>query len=79
VERKLRQFQIDAFATRAFEGNPAAIVPLDRWLADATMQAIAAENSLSETAFFDRLFPTRSTSSIQKRVFVTTRVLSSAG
>src|SRR3990170_2466198 len=50
--RKLRQFQIDAFATRVFEGNPAAVVPLDRWLADATMQAIAVENNLSETAFF---------------------------
>jgi len=50
--KKLRQFQIDAFATRVFEGNPAAVVPLDRWLPDATMQAIAAENNLSETAFF---------------------------
>ncbi len=64
MEIKLRQFQIDAFATRVFEGNPAAVVPLDRWLADATLQAIAVENNLSETAFFDRLFPTRSTSSI---------------
>jgi PhzF family phenazine biosynthesis protein len=49
---KLRMFQIDAFASRAFTGNPAAVVPLDRWLPDATMQAIAAENNLSETAFF---------------------------
>ncbi len=52
MDKKLRQFQIDAFATRVFEGNPAAVVPLDRWLADAAMQAIAAENNLSETAFF---------------------------
>ena len=52
MNKKLRQFQIDAFATRVFEGNPAAVVPLNRWLADATMQAIAAENNLSETAFF---------------------------
>ncbi len=49
---KLRLYQIDAFASRAFTGNPAAVVPLDRWLPDATMQAIAAENNLSETAFF---------------------------
>ena len=49
---KLRLYQIDAFASRAFAGNPAAVVPLDRWLPDATMQAIAAENNLSETAFF---------------------------
>jgi PhzF family phenazine biosynthesis protein len=52
VDKKLRQFQIDAFATRVFAGNPAAVVPLDRWLADATLQAIAVENNLSETAFF---------------------------
>lgn len=49
---KLRMFQVDAFATRAFEGNPAAVCPLDEWLDDSTMQAIAAENNLSETAFF---------------------------
>ena len=49
---KLRLFQIDAFASRAFAGNPAAVVPLERWLDDATLQAIAAENNLSETAFF---------------------------
>lgn len=45
-------YQIDAFATRPFEGNPAAICPLERWLPDALMQSIAAENNLSETAFF---------------------------
>lgn len=49
---KLKQFQVDAFASRAFEGNPAAVCPLDAWLDDAVMQAIAAENNLSETAFF---------------------------
>ena len=49
---KLEIFQIDAFATRAFAGNPAAIVPLSTWLPDATMQAIAMENNLAETAFF---------------------------
>ncbi len=44
-------FQVDAFAAKAFEGNPAAVMPLGQWLPDATMQAIAAENNLSETAF----------------------------
>lgn len=47
-------FQIDAFASRAFVGNPAAVCPLEHWLDDTTMQAIAAENNLSETAFFVR-------------------------
>ncbi len=45
-------YQIDAFASRLFEGNPAAVCPLEDWLPDETMQAIAAENNLSETAFF---------------------------
>jgi len=44
-------FQVDAFAERPLTGNPAAVIPLDRWLDDALMQAIAAENNLSETAF----------------------------
>ena len=44
-------FQVDAFADRPLTGNPAAVMPLERWLEDATMQAIAAENNLSETAF----------------------------
>lgn len=43
--------QIDAFADRPFTGNPAAVMPLDAWLDDATLQAIAQENNLSETAF----------------------------
>jgi PhzF family phenazine biosynthesis protein len=47
-------YQIDAFASRVFGGNPAAVCPLDAWLDDATMQAIAAENNLAETAFFVR-------------------------
>ncbi len=45
-------FQIDAFTGRLFGGNPAAVCPLEEWLDDATLQAIAAENNLSETAFF---------------------------
>ncbi|MEM1176172.1 MAG: PhzF family phenazine biosynthesis protein [Pseudomonadota bacterium] len=48
----LSQYQIDAFAARPFEGNPAAVCPLDDWLPDDLMQSIAAENNLSETAFF---------------------------
>src|SRR5207253_10716488 len=42
---------VDAFASQVFRGNPAAICPLESWLDDATLQAIAAENNLSETAF----------------------------
>ena len=44
-------FQVDAFGDRPFTGNPAAVMPLDHWLPDEVMQAIAAENNLSETAF----------------------------
>jgi PhzF family phenazine biosynthesis protein len=44
-------YQVDAFADGPFTGNPAAVCPLDRWLPDPLMQAIAAENNLSETAF----------------------------
>ena len=43
--------QVDAFADAPFTGNPAAVMPLDAWLDDATLQAIAAENNLAETAF----------------------------
>lgn len=49
---KLDIFQIDAFTNRLFAGNPAAVVPLDKWLADDVMQNIALENNLAETAFF---------------------------
>ncbi len=51
---KLPLYQVDAFARALFTGNPAAVCPLPRWLDDATLQAIAAENNLSETAFFVR-------------------------
>src|SRR6202035_4034371 len=44
-------FQVDAFATRIFEGNPAAVVCFEQFPADAVLQAIAAENNLAETAF----------------------------
>ena len=48
---KLRIVQVDAFADRPFTGNPAAVMPLDSWLPDDVLQAIAEENNLSETAF----------------------------
>jgi PhzF family phenazine biosynthesis protein len=45
-------YQMDAFASDLFRGNPAAVCPLDRWLPDQTLQAIAAENNLAETAYY---------------------------
>lgn len=51
---KLPIYQVDAFASEVFEGNPAAVCPLDEWIPDTTMQNIAMENNLSETAFFVR-------------------------
>jgi PhzF family phenazine biosynthesis protein len=47
----LPYFQVDAFTSRVFGGNPAGVCPLDAWLPEATLQSIAAENNLSETAF----------------------------
>ena len=44
-------YQVDAFAAEVFAGNPAAVCPLESWLPDAVLQAVAAENNLSETAF----------------------------
>jgi PhzF family phenazine biosynthesis protein len=51
---RLPMYQVDAFTDSLFGGNPAAVCPLPAWLPDATMQAIAAENNLAETAFFVR-------------------------
>jgi PhzF family phenazine biosynthesis protein len=51
---RLPIYQVDAFTDTLFGGNPAAVCPLDAWLPDATMQAVAAENNLAETAFFVR-------------------------
>lgn len=48
---ELRIIQVDAFADRPFTGNPAAVMPLDAWLPDEILQAIAMENNLAETAF----------------------------
>ena len=49
---KLDLYQIDAFTDTLFSGNPAAVCPLSEFLPDTMMQSIAAENNLSETAFF---------------------------
>lgn len=49
---RLRLYQVDAFAGQVFQGNPAAVVPLEAWPDDALLQAIASENNLSETAYF---------------------------
>ena len=48
----LQTFQVDAFTSKPFGGNPAAVVPLEKWLTDEVMLKIAGENNLSETAFF---------------------------
>jgi predicted PhzF superfamily epimerase YddE/YHI9 len=55
----LKLWQIDAFAEKPLEGNPAAVMPLDAWLDDALMQRIANENNLAETAYFVREAPGR--------------------
>ena len=49
---KITYYHIDAFTSAPFAGNPAGVCPLEAWLPDATLQKIAAENNLSETAFF---------------------------
>src|SRR4030065_2028377 len=49
---KIFFYQVDAFSSRMFAGNPAAVCPLESWPADEMLQNIAAENNLSETAFF---------------------------
>jgi PhzF family phenazine biosynthesis protein len=48
---KLPLYQVDAFTSRLFAGNPAAVVVLEKWLPDPVLQAIAMENNLAETAF----------------------------
>lgn len=48
----LSYFQVDAFTKRVFSGNPAGVCPLEKWLSDDLLQHVAAENNLSETAFF---------------------------
>ena len=61
--------QVDAFADRPFTGNPAAVMPLDHWLDDAVLRAIAAENNLAETAF---LVPTEGDADYELRWFTPT-------
>ena len=51
---ELSIFQVDAFSSKVFGGNPAAVCPLLEWLPDATLQSIASENNLAETAYFVR-------------------------
>ena len=51
MPQELALYQVDAFAARPFTGNPAAVCPLEAWLPDETLQAIAMENNLAETAF----------------------------
>lgn len=50
----MKQYVVDAFTDKPFHGNPAAVLVMDRWIPDETMQAIAAENNLAETAFVVR-------------------------
>ena len=52
MAQEIALYQVDAFTSKVFSGNPAAVCPLTDWLPDDVMQAIALENSLSETAFF---------------------------
>ena len=52
ISVKIPMYQVDAFTQKVFAGNPAAVCPLETWLPESTMQAIAAENNLAETAFF---------------------------
>ncbi len=52
MSKTLDIYQVDAFTSEVFKGNPAAVVPLQDWLPDTVMAAIAAENNLPETAFF---------------------------
>ena len=54
---KLKLWQIDAFAEKPLEGNPAAVVPLETWLDERLMQRIADENQVAETAFFVKEAP----------------------
>jgi len=52
TEYEIKLYQIDAFTSQVFSGNPAAVCPLEGWLEDIQLQNIAAENNLAETAFY---------------------------
>ena len=56
---ELKLWQVDAFANKVLEGNPAAVVALEAWIEDALMAKIANENNLAETAFFVKTAPGR--------------------
>ena len=73
---KLPFVQVDAFADRPFGGNPAAVMPLEEWLPDETMQAIAEENNLSETAF---TVPTNGDADYELRWFTPTTEVALCG
>ena len=49
---KLDIFQVDAFTSDIFNGNPACVVPLDKWISDEILLKIAQENAVAETAFY---------------------------
>jgi PhzF family phenazine biosynthesis protein len=66
---KLKIYQVDAFTEKLFGGNPAAVVPLKKWLPDSVMQQIAAENNLAETAY---IVPTGGASDFHLRWFTPT-------
>jgi PhzF family phenazine biosynthesis protein len=73
---ELRIVQVDAFADRPFTGNPAAVMPLAEWLSDETLQAIAAENNLAETAF---TVPTGGDADYELRWFTPTQEVALCG
>src|SRR5262249_3219339 len=52
LDMQIPLYQVDAFANELFRGNPAAVCPLERWLPDPVLLSVAAENNLSETAFY---------------------------
>ncbi|MFZ4122243.1 MAG: PhzF family phenazine biosynthesis protein [Caulobacterales bacterium] len=72
----MRIWVVDAFTDRAFTGNPAAVVPLEGWLPDATLQAIAAENRVSQTAF---VVPTGLRGNFQLRWFTSSHEVDMSG
>lgn len=72
----LRIVQVDAFADRPFTGNPAAVIPLDSWLPDDLMQALAEENNVSETAF---TVPTQGDADYELRWFTPTTEVALCG
>lgn len=51
----MKMYQVDAFTTELFKGNPAAVIVTDLWLEDGLMQNLALENNLSETAFVKKM------------------------